>query len=123
VTLSNFRYDAFSVFEWCIVVLCFFVVCLQYSASIAIPLDPQTLRFLRLIRVLRLLRAAKVFKAMRSVESLSDAIKRAAPSLVHMVMILAVFYFCFGIMGVAFFGLMYDAPKVSRSQLVSTLTI
>ena len=93
VTRSNFWYDAFSVFEWCIVVLCFFVVCLQYSASIAIPLDPQTLRFLRLIRVLRLLRAAKVFKAMRSVESLSDAITRAAPSLVHMVMILTVFFF------------------------------
>ena len=37
--------------------------------------------------------SGKVFKAMRSVESLSDAIKRAAPSLVHMVMILAVLNF------------------------------
>jgi hypothetical protein len=108
--------------EWCIVLACFMTVPLVEMTALDIPIDPRNLRFLRLVRVLRLLRAAKVFKFLTSVEVLADAIKRAVPSLRNMVLLLAVFYFCFGVMGVAFFGLMClkgDESRMMRCLITS----
>ena len=86
--------------------LVFLTIPLVEFAGDVVPIDPRNLRFLRLIRVLRLLRAAKVFRFVKNVEELAESIGRASPSLVHMILLLLVFYFCFGVMGVAFFGLM-----------------
>ena len=105
-----------------IVMLVFLTIPLVEFAGDVVPIDPRNLRFLRLIRVLRLLRAAKVFRFVKNVEELAESIGRASPSLVHMILLLMVFYFCFGVMGVAFFGLMCkegDEAEMMRCLITS----
>ena len=123
--ISRLRNDIFSMIDWLIVILSFMTVPLLLMLKVQLPIDPKNLRFIRLVRILRilrLLRAIKVFAFVGRVESLADAIFRATPSLFRMVVLLGVLYFCFGVLGISFFGYMCgqgDETRMMRCLIMS----
>ena len=114
--------------DWLIVILSFSTVPLLLMLKVQVPIDPKNLRFIRLVRILRivrLLRATKAFSFIGRVEKLADAIYRATPSLFRMVLLLGVLYFCFGVLGISFFGLMCgqgDETRMMRCLITSPHT-
>lgn len=123
--ISRLRREFFSMVDWVIVILSFMTIPLMEMSNIELPINPKNLRFLRVVRILRLLRAARVFAFIGHVERLADSIYRATPSLFRMALLLGVLYFCFGVLGVAFFGLMCmqgDESRMMRCLITSVDT-
>ena len=88
----------------------FFIVSISFGGILidglgsSVPMDPRTLRVLRLFRVFRILRAFRILKSAKGLAKILGTLVKSLPALRNLMMLLALVFFIFAVLGVSMFG-------------------
>ena len=88
----------------------FFIVMLSFGGILidligtSVPMDPRILRVLRLFRVFRVLRAFRILKSAKGLTMVLVTLVKSLPALRNLLLLLSIWFFIFGVLGVSMFG-------------------